>query len=385
MEVKDRLQIFNDLKSERTNQDCDWQKVADYVYTTKADFTKSKEDTQFTNQELYDKTATLSLQTRASTLLSLLWDNGKFMYKPNPKYFKDKSDFNDWFQYCTNIAKKEFYLAQSNRLFFESELDEGSFGMSYAFLDGSNGGLNLKLFQVKECYINETTGDKVDTLYRNYTITVKQCIDTFGYDNVSDTVKSAYDTKKYNNPVEMLHIIQPRLMRNVNKAGVEDMPFESVYIDIKANKELKKQGIQKGFEYFPVYVSREGKRNGDKYAYSPTMMAIEEIAQINKVREDQIVILNRMADPAIGYDSTALEGNILDISPGSSTAFRLSGRAGSPIFDMIPTKGDPNATETTIVRLQQTINSYYGIDRLLDFNNDNQMTLGETQIRAHVL
>ena len=384
MEVKDRLKIFSDLKSERTDYDDDWQIVADYVYTVKADFTKHDEDTSFTNQQLYDKTATMSLNVRAATLLSLLWDSGKFVYKPNQKYFKDKSDLNDWFQYCTDVAKKEFYKAEADRIFDESELDEGAFGMSYPFLDGSNDGLNLKLFQVKECYINETKGDKIDTLYRNYCITVKQCVDTFGYDNISDSVKSAYDSNRYNEKVEMLHIIQPRMMRNVTKKGVEDMPYESIYIDIKANKEIKKQGVQKGFEYFPVFISREGKRNGEKYAYSPTMMAIEEVSQINKVREDQILIINRYADPAIGYDSTALESNILNTSPGSSTGFRMSGRAGIPIFDMVQTKGDPSAVENLIVRLQETINKYYGIDVLLDFNTQNQMTLGEAQIRANI-
>lgn len=384
MEVKDRLRIFSDLKAERTDYDDDWQIVADYVYTVKADFTKEDEDTSFTNQQLYDKTATMSLNVRASTLLSLLWDSGKFMYKPNPKYFKDKSDLNDWFQYCTDVARKEFYNAQADRIFDESEKDEGAFGLSYVFLDGNNEGLNLKLFQVKECYINETKGDKIDTLYRNYCITVKQCVDTFGIENVSDSVKSAYESKKYNDKVEMLHIIQPRMMRNVTKQGVEDMPYESVYIDIKANKEIKKQGVQKGFEYFPVYISREGKRNGEKYAYSPTMMAIEEVSQINKVREDQILIMNRFADPAIGYDSTALESNVLNTSPGSSTSFRMNGRAGLPIFDMVQTKGDPTAVENLIVRLQETINKYYGIDVLLDFNTQNQMTLGEAQIRAQI-
>jgi hypothetical protein len=384
MEVKDRLRIFSDLKAERTNYDDDWQIVADYVYTVKADFTKHDEDTSFTNQQLYDKTATMSLNVRASTLLSLLWDSGKFMYKPNTKYFKDKSDLNDWFQYCTDIARKEFYNAEADRILDESEKDEAAFGLSYVFLDGSNDRLNLKLFQVKECYINETKGDKIDTLYRNYCITVKQCVDTFGIENVSDSVKSAYESKKYNDKVEMLHIIQPRMMRNVTKQGVEDMPYESVYIDIKANKEIKKQGVQKGFEYFPVYISREGKRNGEKYAYSPTMMAIEEVSQINKVREDQILIMNRFADPAIGYDSTALESNVLNTSPGSSTSFRMNGRAGLPIFDMVQTKGDPTAVENLIVRLQETINKYYGIDVLLDFNTQNQMTLGEAQIRAQI-
>lgn len=387
MEVKDRLRIFSDLKAERTNYDDDWQIVADYVYTVKADFTKHDEDTSFTNQQLYDKTATMSLNVRASTLLSLLWDSGKFVYKPNPKYFKDKSDLNDWFQYDTNIARKEFYNAEADRIFEESEKDEGAFGPSYVFLDGldgSNGGLNLQLFQVKECYINETKGGKIDTLYRNYCITVKQCVDTFGIENVSDSVKSAYESKRYNEKVDILHIIQPRLMRNVTKKGVEDMPYESVYIDIKANKEIKKQGVQKGFEYFPVYVSREGKRNGEKYGYSPTMMAIEEVSQINKVREDQILIMNRFADPAIGYDSTALESNVLNTSPGSSTSFRMNGRAGLPIFDMVQTKGDPTAVENLIVRLQETINKYYGIDVLLDFNAQNQMTLGEALIRAQI-
>jgi hypothetical protein len=385
MEIKDRIAIFNQYKANRTNWDTTWQTVAEFVNVRKGFFTTDKEEGTFLNTNLFDNTAQLALNSRSSTLVALLWDGGKFGYKPNEELFDDFTDENDWFEYASSVAQKEFKKIGADSVFFESEMDEGAYGSSYPFLDGGEGnGLNMILFQVKEVYVDETKKNKVDILYRNYELTTRQTVDTFGIENVSEKVSNDYNANKFLNKVKILHIIQPRENRNISLLGKDNMPFESVYIDTANEKEMKKQGVQGGFNYFPVFVSREGKRNGEMYGRSPSMMAISDISQLNKVREDQILILNRMADPAIGYDPTALQGNVLDTSPGSSTAFRMSGRASVPVFDMIPTKGEPKATEEAIIRLQESINGFYGIDRLLDFNNDTPMTLGETQFRAQI-
>ena len=173
MEIKDIIDTLNQFKAERAPIESDWQKVANLVYTTKADFIqfKEKKDSSFTNQDLYDKTASLSLNIRSSTLNSLLWDSGKFAYRPNQKYFPDKADLNDFFQYATEIAQREFKKAEADRIFFESEMDEAAFGPSYIYL-GAEDGINLIPFQVKECYINETIKGKIDTVYRLYCITM---------------------------------------------------------------------------------------------------------------------------------------------------------------------------------------------------------------------
>jgi hypothetical protein len=386
MQVKDRLQIFEKYKAERTNWDVTWQTVAEYVNVRKADFTTEQEAGSFLNTNLFDNTAQLALNTRASTLLSLLWDGGKFSYIPNQEHFDDSTDENDWFEYATNISQKEFKKINSDSIFFESELDEGAFGSSYPYLDGdSKGGLNLFLFQVKEVYVGETKKNVVDIIYRQYCLTVLQAVNEFGFEGLPDKIKTKYNNNNLTDKVKILHIIQPRLNRDPGLKGKDNMKYESVYICLETKEELLKHGgVQSGFEYFPVFVSREAKKNGENYGRSPAMMAISDIAQLNKLREDQTIIFNRDADPAVGYDPTALQGNIIDTSPGSATAFRMTGRASIPIFDMIPTKGDVQATEVAIVRLQESINNFFGIDRLLDFNSDTQMTLGESQIRAQI-
>jgi hypothetical protein len=384
MEAKDRITIFNQYKTDRSNWDVTWQTVAEFVNVRKGFFTVDVEQGTFLNTNLFDNTAQLALNSRSSTLVALLWDGGKFGYKPNKELFDDFTDENDWFEYASSITQKEFKKIGADSILFESEMDEGAYGSSYPFIDGDGGGLNMTLFQVKEAYVDETKKNKVDIIYRNYELTVRQTVDTFGLDNVSEKILNDYNSNKFLQKVNILHIIQPRNDRDINLQGKDNMPFESVYIDTANEKEMKKQGVQGGFNYFPVFISREGKVNGEMYGRSPSMMAISDISQLNKVREDQILILNRMADPAVGYDPTALQGNILDTSPGSTTPFRMSGRASVPFFDMIPTKGEPKATEEVIIRLQESINSFYGIDRLLDFNNDTPMTLGETQFRAQI-
>jgi len=385
-DITDRLDRHNSLKSERINWDTTWQTVAELVDTRKADFTTEREEGTFLNTDNFDNTAQFALNLRSSTLVSLLWDGGKFLIRPKKEFFDDSAEENEWFEYSTKITQEEFKKAKADRIYFESELDEGAYGSSYLFLseNDNNDGIVIIPFRVRECYVDETVNNIVDTIYRHYRYTVKQMVDVFGIENVSPRTASLYNSNKLNDRIEILHIIQPRKNRIIGLEGKDNMPIESVYIELQEKREAKKGGIQGGFNNFPVFISREYKKNGEKYGRSPSMMAISDISQLNKTREDQIIILNRMADPAIGYYPQLLQGQILNTSPRSATPFRLSGRAETPVFDMIPTKGDANAVEVAILRLQESINSFYGIDRLLDFNTDTEMTLGESRMRAQI-
>ena len=73
--------------------------------------------------------------------------------------------------------------------------------------------------------------DIVDTFVREYTKTVKQTVEEFGIDNVSNWVKEQYDKKNYQTDVPITHIIQPNAAYREDSPFAKNMRFESCYYE----------------------------------------------------------------------------------------------------------------------------------------------------------
>jgi hypothetical protein len=113
------------------------------------------------------------------------------------------------------------------------------------------------------------------------------------------------------------------------------------------------------------------------------MDALPDILESNAVWEATMLAMEKSLDPPLGVIDDSVLGNAeIDTSAGALNVFKLTGRAGeaNPIFPLF-TVGETRHGRELIEILTQSITDHFFIDRLLDFNNETRMTLGEAQIR----
>lgn len=379
------LKIFKTLQDERGDWETSWQLIAEYVYTKKADFTTQKEKGSFIDTHLFDYTAPQANKTRASVLQSLLWDNGAFKIEPDHKDINSDDEALKFLQNASEILRKEMNRGDGGltRKLNSAEMNDGAFGNSCIFaLEGGKIPLRFISVDVREMYFIEDNDGKVDTIYRAYKLDAKQMKEEFKEDKLADPVLSALKTNNYSKKFNILHIIEPRKIRNPNLRGILNAPFASIYIDKDNEKILKISG----FWEQPFFVVRESKKTNEKYGRSSAMTAISDIAQVNKERKNYIIIQNKLANPPYGtFDDSVAGAQIINDSAGSVTVFKASGRMkGAPLFNMFEFNGDLQASMQSIQILQDNINKFFGLDRLLDFNNQTQMTATEVIQRSQI-
>lgn len=118
----------------------------------------------------------------------------------------------------------------------------------------------------------------VSTLVREEVMTVDQLVRKFGYKACSRRVRNAYDTGRYDDRIDVVHIIEPRAERDPTKRDAKNMAFKSVYFE--AGKDADNLLRESGFKRFPALAPRFTVTANDVYGFSPGMEALGDSTQL---------------------------------------------------------------------------------------------------------
>lgn len=130
---------------------------------------------------------------------------------------------------------------------------------------------------------------EVDTLTREFDKTVIDVVAQFGYDNCSTHVKNAYDRGNYDEWVTLVHVVEPRIERDLKAQDAANMPFRSAYFE-KAGHQ-NKYLLNGGMKRFRVLAPRWSLVSGDVYGHGPGMESLGDNKQLQhqQLRKGQAI------------------------------------------------------------------------------------------------
>lgn len=368
-----------------------YQTIGEFVRLRKYEFTTEYSPGAFlTAKELYDSTGPNALTTMSAALLGNMWPNGaKTIRIVKPDSLQATSSISQFYKRMSMITTNamDHPKARLSLALDEFENDMGAFGtcgIAYYKTGNKDHPVAYKVWDVKTMYVDEDKNGVVDTIFHCFKLNVRQVVEEYGFKKCSKQTQKLFNDGRFDQPVNMLHAIIPRLLSEQKKGGKSNkgMPIGSYHIEVD-HKHLVKES---GYKQPPVVVGRFYKVPGERYGRSPAMLALPDIIELNAVRESKMLATEKMLDPPlVVLDDGSLGGGEIDTSPGALNVFNISGRSGNadPIKPMY-TVGEMNSTEKHIELLVQNITQAFYIDRLLDLNNDTRMTLGEAQIRNRI-
>lgn len=223
---------------------------------------------------------------------------------------------------------------------------------------------------------------RVNTLYREFEMTVAQMVEKFAPKNAksgtpdlsvfSTTVQNLWTGRKaYDTWRPVLHLIEPRAFkdREYGSKLAKDMPFASCYYEQNDNNENKVLR-ESGYKLFPVLGPRWHTRGGDVYGHGPGMKALGDIKQLQHEQLRKAQGIDYMVRPPIAVpaelksrDVSTLPGGI-NYFPGGSTPSR-----GHNLFDV---KIDLGHLLADIVDVRQRINQAFYADLFLMMSSDQR-------------
>ena len=137
---------------------------------------------------------------------------------------------------------------------------------------------------LEECFFEENRFRFVDTIYRNFKISLKIASEIW-----SDNVKLRAKAIKFpNEKLDILHVVQPKKDNSIKS-------FESLYISLE-DKELLSESL---YNYFPFLVTRWVQHSDSPYGYAPAHHVMSEIILLNKYRTFAIKAKQKEDEPAL--------------------------------------------------------------------------------------
>jgi hypothetical protein len=389
LSVAQYLARWEELDSEKRPWLVHYQAIAEIFLTRKMDFTRLIIPGQFLQADVFDNTGQFALYQAASIFLSLMLPEAARTYEIRPaRRLRGVPGIEEYFRYVTEEMHEVMDQPKAGLQMAAMEhfIDTLAFGVSgigtFENPDESEPEVPVLYdsWGVKSMCISETAQGYVDTVYYKRKLKVRQLVLEYSRegDRIPPAVQEKFDNRDYDHEVEVLIVIEPKTPEP-GKRGIAGMRVRTVHI-APEHKFRMRVG---GYEEMPVAVGRQFKTLDEALGRSSAMLALPDAQSLNALTEAVLVAAEKQLDPPlVVLDSGRLGGGVVDTSAGALNVYDAQGRLGNekPIQALF-TVGELNSAKDQQEQLKNKIMQAFFLDRLLDLNNQTQMTAYETSVR----
>ena len=216
---------------------------------------------------------------------------------------------------------------------------------------------------------------EVDTLYREFELTVSQAVKMFGLENLSNEIKQCYERGRLDKYFTFIHAIEPRIDRDASSNLAKDKPWGSWYFETGTSN--RKVVRESGFDYFPALCPRWDVLSHDPYGISPCLNALPDVKQLQLETLRKQELIENYTNPAVMVPNSARQEPI-DLSPGALNYVATTGQ-DQAVKPIIANMGDLQAITQDIAEIKESIKQKFFVDLFLMLQSfgDNRKTATE--------
>jgi hypothetical protein len=285
------------LKNLRTPYEEEAREIARYAAPARTRFNHGEKDKnhRVRNKALYSNKGITSFRMLTGGMTSGLTSSSRpwFALATHDAELMEQPDVREWLTEVTRrlyafLAGTNFYGAAKTGY---SEL--GLFGTEAAVMvEDPVFGMVCHPLTFGEYWIGLDMATQVDTLYRRVPMSTIQAVQMFGLKNLRSSVQSAYDNGNYEQPVEIIHAIEPNLERDPNKLDRRGMEYRSIWWD-EADESAKNRPVDRdsdgemvgllrnrGYPEKPFWCARWDTTGGDAWGTGPGADALPDLREL---------------------------------------------------------------------------------------------------------
>jgi Bacteriophage head to tail connecting protein len=198
-------------------------------------------------------------------------------------------------------------LARSNIYKVLSKLyyDLSTFGQCPIFVEeDASDILRGSLYPVGSYCLTTDSAGRVDGLWRECGMTVRQLVQRFGKANLSAATQAkTRSANRQEDWVDLLHVVTARAPGERKGYGGRGMPWKSCWLELNASKTdgLLSEG---GFEEFPVMAPRWETTGENVYGTgNPGRLALGDCKQLQLMESRKLQLIEKLADPPMNGPS----------------------------------------------------------------------------------
>lgn len=314
------LNRADSLKNERSSWVSHWKEISDYLLPRSGRFfTSDRNRGEKRNNNIYDSTGTRALRVLAAGMMAGMTSPARpwFRLMTSVPELDESTAVKSWLADVTRIMQMVFSKSNTYRALHGMYEELGAFGTASSIvLPDYRNVIHHYTLTTGEFSIATDHRGTVNTLYREYEMTVDQMVGEFGYEKCSHTVKGLYDRHAMGQWIPVIQAIEPRAVRDPAKRDAKNMPYKSCYLERGGNDDTYLR--ESGFKDFPALCPRWAVAGGDIYGNSPAMEALGDIKQLQHEQLRKAQGIDYQTNPPIQAPTSAKNAGINRL-PGGVT------------------------------------------------------------------
>lgn len=226
--------------------------------------------------------------------------------------------------------------------------------------------------EIGSYWLAQSNRKKIDVMYREFPMTVRQMVQEFGLANVSPAVQNLHANGQVEVWRDVRHAIEP--VPASERSG--DMAWRSIYWEVGATQ---KELAVRGFRSNPILGARWTTSGEDIYGSSPGMAALGEAKALQFKEKRKAQAIDKVVDPPL-MAPTTLRNQKVSMLPGDVTYVDVqSGMTGlKPIHDWRP---DLNAMREDVMHSEEQLRTMFYVDLFLMMQNDTRSNITAREIQ----
>ena len=311
------LTRWGQLRNERESWMSHWKEISDYLLPRSGRFfvtDRNRGDKR--HNSIYDSTGTRALRVLAAGMMAGMTSPARpwFRLTTFDPQLDESAAVKTWLADVTRLMQMVFAKSNTYRALHSMYEELGAFGTASSIvLADFNSVIHHYTLTTGEFAMAADHRGQINTLYREFQMTVAQMVREFGRDNCSPTVQTLFDRGALEQWVTIMHAIEPRVDRDVTKRDDRNMAWKSVYFEHGGNDDQILR--DSGFKEFPALCPRWATTGGDIYGNSPAMEALGDIKQLQHEQLRKAQGIDYKTKPPL-QAPTSLKSRDVDTLPG---------------------------------------------------------------------
>ena len=321
---------YSQLEDDRSSWRAHWMEITDYIAPRRGQYLIESQNSKGRKRttKIIDSTGTQAMRTMAAGLMSGMTSPARPWHRRKVREdLMDDGEVRTWLAQVEKIERAILHKSNFYNSIHTVYTELGSFGTAPLYRQPSfDSVIRFRPFTAGEYVIAENDLGVVDTLGRHFTMSVGQIVQKFvhrvdgsmDWSGASKATKKLWDNGNYDARVEIVHVIEPRLMadREYGKKDGKNMPFKSCYFELSSESDAFL--MESGYNKFPAYVPRWDVLSGEVYGRSPGMDNLGDIKQLQHQQKRKAQAIDKMVNPPM-VAPTSLKGKPSTVLPGQTT------------------------------------------------------------------
>lgn len=301
------LKRYAGLVNTRSEMISVYRELSDYHLSHRGRFLVERNQKVRHNLKQYNNTSRTAARTLASGMMAGITSPARPWFKlqsPDAR-LNEVSAVKKWLHDVQKILYAIFAASNTYNSLHQLYSELGVFGTGALGVFGEfDNVIWCKPYTVGS-YVLATNGRNfVDTFYREYCITVGDCVKRFGKENCSKEVQKMWNSGSLEVDVTVYHCIEPNDDRDNTSPMAKDKKFRSVYFE-RGEKEFL---LRSGFDHFPILTPRWDVVSEEVYAMDcPGLIALGDAKALQLGEKRKYQAVDKLVSPPLKADSSLRE------------------------------------------------------------------------------